>query len=799
MQADVGVQPWPDAFSETFLAGAQRIFDQSQHVMVVGPLGGHRGLLVAALARTSAATSWGRDVQTFGSDGLPYAAVNHLLPSLRAHPDQSVEDVVDAAGRVLGRSFGLQTVCLLEADLCDGPSTEVLARLVESGRIALISTMGPAAAATHRFARSAERIDIPPLDDQQISQLLEARFGAVPHPTTVAMLSARSQGAYAVLKELADAAYETGQITSLAGSLVTDEAVSVDLVDDAAQSATTAWPPRFAPDHPGRDLIDVAALNLQIDAGEAGELFGAEALGSALSSGAVQVADDRIVFASRVEAMQIRRSLTDARREELYERYADRLPRTVALPGVASRTAAWFRSVDRPLTADLAVRAAGQSNRECRYVEALQFVGSVPAGERPSRLLVEQGHALNETGDCDGLLALVRSVDLSSLHEDDLLAFVRWASQVVPADELARQMDDLAAQVRGDDDPRAAVLELASLYSEAFQDCTEALERRLMALTLSDRLSPVNRAMAQMVLASFLRHASRVDQAVTVAGQSVQALVDLGDDVSACHLEVARETQIMCHFSAADYEGSREALTAYSSPGVAYGNLGRLGTALWGMHAFLSGDVGSAMAHAQLALARTPDSDPHQLRGWMEAMSAQILTQVGDIDRVYELLESSSGRPSSTRRQHALECRLTQACVHDAVGDPEEALTLLQEVLDEAGEHDLLLAKIDAAVLMVQIGGPVHLRPLLDAVDGVDDSSGTSWIWRRFAEAIRDNKMRDLVALAEELDETGRAFFAAEVAQFTLDVARRAADMSPDQRRRLVAIADPMQHRHVTR
>ena len=58
-------------------------------------------------------------------------------------------------------------------------------------------------------------------------------------------------------------------------------------------------------------------------------------------------------------------------------------------------------------------------------------------------------------------------------------------------------------------------------------------------------------------------------------------------------------------------------------------------------------------------------------------------------------------------------------------------------------------------------------------------------IWQRFAWAVRDNDMRALVALAEELDEAGRALFAAEVAQFTLDIARRAADMTPEQRQRL--------------
>ncbi len=790
---------WPAAFSETFLAGARQLFADTHHVMIVGPLGSHRGTLAGAIAGSAVATSWGRNALSFGPGDQQYAALNHLLPSLRAAPGQPVEDVVAATAKVLDKSFGLQTICLHEADLCDEGSLDVLAHLVESRRIALVCTVGASTGAARRLARSAALIDLPPLDDEAISRLLEQRFGAVPHPTTVAILAHRSQGAYAVLKQLADAGYRTGQITPIAGVLVTDISVPVDAVDEAAEFAGVVWPPRFASDHPARDVIDAAALTLDLDLEEAIAVFGESAVQAAVDGGAVRVDADRVVFASRVEAILIRNSLTDERRTTLYRRYADRLHRTAALPGVAPRVASWFRSIDQPLTVELAVQAATRANHECRYLEALQFVDTITPAERSSRLLVEQAHALSESGADDQIVALLRSTDFSALHEDDLLPFLRWSGRYLDAEEIEASLQPIRDHLAPGEEPQTSIIELARLFGAVYADGSEDHRRQLRTMILSDRLSTVNRAMAHVALANSLRHVSRVEQAVTSSDEGLRLLVELGDTVSACNIELAMETQIVCRISAADYAAAHDALTAYSTPGVAYGNLGRLGTALWGIHAFFSGDLASALAHAQLALARTPISDPHQIRGWIESMSAQILAQVGDIDRVHDLLEASSSRPANTRRQHDLECRLTRACVHDAIGEPEEALTILEGVIDEARAHDLLLEEVDAAVLSVQIGGPIHLDALLRAVEHVDDSCGTSHIWQRFAWAVRDNDMRSLVALAEELDLDRRPVFAAEVAQFTLDIARRAADMSPQQRQRLVAIADPMQHRHVSR
>ena len=49
----------------------------------------------------------------------------------------------------------------------------------------------------------------------------------------------------------------------------------------------------------------------------------------------------------------------------------------------AARLAGWALSVGAPVSAELAVRAASQANRQCRYALALDFVQAVPLADRP--------------------------------------------------------------------------------------------------------------------------------------------------------------------------------------------------------------------------------------------------------------------------------------------------------------------------------------------------------------------------------------------------------------------------------
>lgn len=795
--ADVELNPWPAAFSETFVEGARRLFDERNNVMIVGPLGSSRGTLAERLSGPSAPVAWGRDALSVETAALRYSTINQLLPTIGAQPGDSTGEVVQKALAALGQTFGRPTVCVREAELCDQGSNDVLATLVEEGRIRLVSTVSPSAALTHRFARSAERIDVPPLTEETVSQLLTIRFSATPHPTTVSLLMKRSQGAYAVLQRFADAAFSAGQIRVLADTLVIDTSVLNADVDDLFVAMTQNTVSRFSGNHFARDLLDVTALISSVDRAEATEVFGVQVVNEVIDAGALEVVGEVLQFRATVDGLSIARNLDLARRRELFEVYRGRLGRSELLPTTALRSARWHVDVAVPLPPDLALRAVRHANPACRYELVRTLVEAVPAADRPPALVIEHCHALSETGADDELVDQVRSIDPETLGDDHLFAYLLWIQLHLPAAEA----DDILTALRSsslENPGRRAALELCRTYGAVFQSGDQRIRKDLLALTMSGHLSPTNQALARMTMSAALRHSSRLDQAVEMAATAIRDL-EATDDVASFYVEMAREHQVTAHLSAADLDGAREALVRYSAPGVAYGNLGRSGPALWSLLAFHAGDIGASLAQIQMCLTRIPASDPQQVRAWAEAMAAQILTQVGDIDGVYELLDASRRRRAHSRRELQLQLMIAQACVHDAIGEPEESLDLLQAVIDEAHEHELLLCEVDAAVLSVQIGGPRHLKALLRAVETIDESGGTSAIWKIFAHAVRDNDMHRLVDLAEDLDRQDRRLFAAEVAQFTLDIARRAADMTPEQRVRLGQIADPMQHRKVTR
>lgn len=794
---EVESSPWPPAFAESFVAGARRLFDERNHVMIVGPLGSNRGTLADLLAGPSAPIAWGRDALSLSADAVRYSTVNQLFPTVRAQPHDSAAHVVLETVAAIGHTFGRPTVRVREAELCDAGSTDVLATLVEQGHLRLISTVAPAAALTHRFARSAERIDIPPLDHDTATRLLRVRFAAEPHPMTVALLLERSQGAYAVLKKFADASFEAGQIRVLAGTLVTDESVLNAEVDEVFAAATRGFTPRSAPSRTSRDLLDLLAVTRVLDHAEAVEVFGDQVVGQMVEAGALEVRGELLRFKATIEGLAVLRGLDTPRRLELFQTYRDRIQRSEQLPATGLRSARWHVEVGAALPADLALRAVRRANLACRYAIVQLLVEAIPAADRPLQLVIEHCHTLAETGAETELLAQLRAIDPAAVSDDALFAYLHWVRRHLPPDEASTVAETLHHTAAGDES-RAAALQLSRVHAEVFQSGDARTRKTLLALTMSGRLSPTNQALARMTLSANLRQSSRADQAVEVAAAAVRDLRSAGVSTT-LYTQMAREHQVVALISAADLDGARAALVEYSAPGVAHGNLGRLGAALWSMVAFYSGDIGAALAQAQMCLTQIPDNDPHHLRGRSEAMAAQILTQVGDVDGGHELLEASRGRPPQTRRQLQLELLISQACVHDAIGEPEEALDLLMAVVDEAREHDLLLCEVDAAVLLVQIGGPVHIKDLLRAVETIDEGCGTSMIWKTFAHAVRDNDMHRLVDLAEELDQQDRFLFAAEVAQFTLDIARRAADMTSEQRTRLSQIANPMQHRKVTR
>lgn len=762
-------------------------------LVIVAPVGASRQQLASDIAEAPEGPVWFRHVARFGEKGRPYFALQQFFPDLEIDAADGADEI-DAAVRAALDAIveARPRLVLVNANLCDPESVEILVRFASAGLLRLIAILTPETAKDQELLLEAgEVLDIPPLGAARIGELLQVRFGIRAHPSLIDLLVQRTGGSYSAVRDIADASFA-------AGLLVTVEDVLTVSPDAPTGVSFDSWlAPRSVERIGGgeavTDLIELTALLGRIDLADAEACVSPEVIELARAHGTFTVDGDQLGFAWAAEEMLVMRSLPADRHRELFDRYAAHISRSLVLPGVAVRAADWWMAVGRPLPVDLAVRAAREANFMGRHRRAVLYTDPAANEQGAAVAMIERAFALAELGDSAALEDLMSAIDPATLTEDELLVYLRWAPRssdgVTARNALIEQA--VAASDPADRRRRAAVKSLADLLAHAFDAASDDVVNRLRSLAFSSQLSPCNRATAFAVLAAVLRQSARPAQAVDAAEFALRILADEHDAASAFHLDLARELHVMALISSADLDGAEYAARAYSSGVFAHPGSGRMTMALQVWIGMLQGDVQGSLASARLCLAGLRPHDPHQIRGWVEAMLASILMQCGREAEAHDHLAAAERHPS-THRQVDLARRMTTATVRDAMAEPEEALRALADVADEAQSHGLKMALIDASVLSAHIGGPPHLRNLLEAVDDLVDPSGTPLIWQSFAHSVDRYDLEAMIEMAEQLSSRGLRLFAGQVAQYVLDMARRATDLDPDTRVRLHALADPV-------
>jgi hypothetical protein len=759
-------------------------------LVVVTPVGGSRQRIASDVADAPEGPVWFRHVARLGEKGRPYFGLSQFFPDLGIDAASAPEDAEQAVRDALDEvQEGQPRLVLANADLCDPESLHVLTTVAAAGRLRLIVTLTPQTTPDQLPQLvGAEVLDVPPLDTARVSEMLRVRFGARPHPLLVDLLMNRTRGSYSAVRDIADASFAGGKIVIVEDVLVPSPAAPAEDCFDTWLTPKSVE--LLGGDAEGTDLIELTALLGQLDVADARHCASPAVIDAIATHGTFVEEDGRLVFAWRAEEMLVLRGLSADRQRELYDRFATRIARTLALPSVAVRAADWWLAVDRRLPVDLAERAAREANLLGRHRRAIVYSDPDVNEEGRGVALIERALALAELGDDAELQSLLSAIDPATLTEDELLVYLQWSS---PGDGPAERHARVERAVAADDPTlrrrRAAVGTLAELVRHTFDAASDDIINRLRALAFSSQLSPCNRAVAFAVLSSVLRHAGRPAQAVGAAEFALRILAEEHDTASAFHLDMARELHVMALVSAADLDGAEEAARRYSAGVYAHPGSGRMTPALQVWVALFQGDLQGAIASAYLCLAGIRPTDPHQVRGWMEAVLAHVLIQSGRTDEAQDYLAAAERHPSR-RRLLDLERRMAMAVVHDALAEPEEALRILADVADEAQAHGLKLTLIDATVLSVQIGGPPHLPMLREVVDDLVDPSGTPLVWQTFARAVGDYDLAALVELADDLSARGSRLLAAEVAQYVLDMARRSTDLDADTRARLRDVAD---------
>lgn len=787
--------PWPPAFSPAFVNDCRALLRTKPVLVIVGPTGGNRNQLAAEIAGLPGGPARRRHTVRVGEKALPYFALRQLVLDLDDLPDPT-PDLVEAAARAAIRaSDGTPTLVLTNADLCDPDSVEVLVRLAETDDIRLIVTMAPENAAERdRLVSTGHLVEIPVLDGAAVVDLLNARFGVPPHPTLAELVLLRSGGSYTVVQELADTSFASGLIVIVEGMLI----LNPDGPEPGAARLAAHLTPLTA-DRPGddlgiTDLMHLTSLLGQLDLDEARATLGAAVVDLALSQGALTTAEDGLSFTFPAEAALVQDALPLERCVELFQRYADSLPRTLARPGNATRAADWWRASGRLLPVNLAERAAREANHLGRYRRAMIYTD--PANNEAHRhiALIERTHALRELGQQD-YREIFSDIDPHQLSEDELLLYLWCLFEKDPTD----QREQLTERAVAADDPsdrrrREAVRTLVDLINQSAGTGGDQVASRLRALAFSAQLSPANRALTFAILASVLRQSGRPQSAVEAGEFAVEILTADRESVSAFHLDLARELHIVALVAALDIAEADAAVAAYSSGVLGRPGSGRL-TSVWQAYvAMARGDMPEALASAHLCLRGLVDGDPHHIRGWIEAMAAEMLVRLGRDEEAKEMLDAALQHDSPVPTID-LSRRIAIANTYDLFAEPEEGLRILTDVIVEARRDGMLQSHIDAAGASVLIGGPPQVRELLDVVESLVDPTGRPQVWQSFAKAASAYDIPALLEITDSLSARGAHLFAAQLAQFVLDIARRATDLTLATRERLADLADLSIHR----
>lgn len=773
------------------MAQARELLEHVGAIVFEGPLDGSCDRLATTVAEGPAGPCWAQHTSRYGEQDQPHLLLRTLFTTLSTRDGAPASELERAVRAELADAPDA-VVVVGNAHLADRPSVEILTRLVAAGMLKVVATVPTHAVdAGWPLLRVAERVTIPPLDLTTVSELLTARFGYRPHPQVAELILDRTGGTYGILQELTDAAFEAGVIVPLADSLViapTHAGRGADLLEDVVPLvARPSSPPRGVHE----DLLELIALVGALDIDEATAVLGQETVDRAVVRGVARSDAGHLTLSSPAESTLVARTVPHERRVALFDTYAAQMPRSLAREGVAVDVADWCLAAGHRLPAELAARAAREANLTGRHGRAVTLTDPAHVVDAGVPAPLERLFALVELGDAEAVEALFRTLDPAHLDEDDLLPYLRWLNRMTPAAD--RQASEERA-LRGADPEqerrRAAVKSLADLFDRVFHESTDVLETRLRALVFSGQLSRTNQAVAFSALSAVQRMQGRPDLAVRSAQHALELLSAGPGLPSAFHLGLAQELLVMALISALDLPAAEAALHDYAVGPLHQPGSGRLTLALRCLLGLVRGDVQQAYVDARLCIGVLSRHDPHRLRGWVEAMLAQTLVTLDRAEEAEALLHSSAQHPA--RLAHIeLERQIWIACTRDGLGEPERALEDLTGVRLQGAQRGLLLTEIEAAARLVQVGGPVMLPALVRAVDGLVDPTGTPAYCRTFALAAQAYDFPALVELVEDLTLRGAHLYAAWIAQYVLDSARRRTDLDGDTRARLVDYCDP--------
>lgn len=451
------MEDWPLVGRADPLAAAARVVLHGESGGVV--LLGAPGVGKTRLAHDVAAAAAGRGLPVLRAQGsesaatIPFGALAPLLPRIGDERDplallQAVQDDLS------GQDGGPPVLWLDDAHHLDAGSATLVQQLVAAGTCRLLGTVRsgvtvPDAVETLWRNGAVDIVELGPLDQPGVAEVLDAVLGAPVAGRTVVQLWRRTRGNPLYLREVVRAALQDGSLSNAGGAwtLRDSDTTSMRLVEIVRARLGGLGASAAAV-----ELLAVAdALSPQLLAGLAP---GAD-VEDLEARGLVSVAADgrraRVQLAHPLYGEVVRSHLPVTRRR----RWHRELAAAVEARGARRRedvlqTATWLLDSDRRPSAAILTEAARQAGH--RF--------DLPLAERLARAAAEAG---------GGVAALVVRADAT------------WRQGRY--DEALEVLADAAVLARGEQevadvaDSRAYVLDLAGRPGEAWQVLTDAAAR----------------------------------------------------------------------------------------------------------------------------------------------------------------------------------------------------------------------------------------------------------------------------------------------------------------------------------
>jgi DNA-binding NarL/FixJ family response regulator len=300
--------------------------------ILAGVSGVGKTSLASAVAAELEPAGWTlvRLVASRPSASVPLGALAGLLTP--GEPGEGIPALLQARAGIAAIAAGRPAVVVLDdAQWLDEASAVVLHQLVAQGDITLLATLrtgepAPAPVTVLWKDGLVQRIDVAPLGDESVRDLLEAVLEGPVETLTATRLWRRCAGNALYLRELVGEAARLGLLRRRAGLWCVD-----DLPPGSARLAELVAERFGSLDHHERAALEAIAVGEPIDLGTLDQLADRDAVERLEAAGVVAVeADDEHVVARPAHPLYgdvVRSSLPDLRRRRLMRTLADALER----------------------------------------------------------------------------------------------------------------------------------------------------------------------------------------------------------------------------------------------------------------------------------------------------------------------------------------------------------------------------------------------------------------------------------------------------------------------------------------